>query len=442
MTNITFKNGLPLLLQPYPGSEVGLVAANSGCCCPPTPPEPSCFCGHFCSYFIELVEPSEIAVKTPIYLCLVNRAEAVASINNFIFELPELLIPRSFGSGATGGVFGQEMVVRVGHGGEGNFLVFDDTMVTNVEVGLSVGFEVTCGWNPETQSPSYNARLSILCTLYIGDFVYSHGSSAKQFEGTFEIPSECVVSEEKECFPYRYGEQAQSRSRIITPVTVTLSGDGTSSLGALTQTPYLFRPSPGPGNVDAQELVDAILAASNWTFRITARETCASGCCCEENTPITDVETSEECAVSLVAKPEELRDIDTITVVVEWDELIGECNSGNDFNFGVLEVGIDPTFACVQPGPFTIQADLRGMNLTGNLTASNSCNLWQFSGVLQLYFEGVGPFGGRPQSGINLDIFVSECHDGYVSPIPAPGTDPSWCPNDYEEPVVTLVIAP
>lgn len=165
-------------------------------------------------------------------------------------------------------------------------------------------------------------------------------------------------------------------------------------------------------------------------------------CCCQDNNFINEIESTEECAGEVFSKPVAPRDIDTMTVVVEWDGLTAELNSGNGFYSGVVEEGI-ATFTCVQPGPFPIEADLRGMAFPVAISASSDpCNLWKFSGFLQLYFEGVGPFGGRPRSAIDLDIFVSECHDGYVSPFPAPGTHPSWCPNDYAEPVVTLVIAP
>lgn len=167
----------------------------------------------------------------------------------------------------------------------------------------------------------------------------------------------------------------------------------------------------------------------------------AQQCCCEGISGISEIDLAEECGGDVLTKPDEPRDIDTMTVVVEWDGLTAELNSGNGFNSGVVSEGID-TFTCVQPGPFPIEADLRQINFASVDAYSDICNLWRFSGSLQLLFEGVGPFGGRPQSAISLDIFVSECHDGYVSPIPAPGTDPSWCPNDYAAPVVTLVVAP
>lgn len=164
-------------------------------------------------------------------------------------------------------------------------------------------------------------------------------------------------------------------------------------------------------------------------------------CCCQDNNFIDEIESTEECDGEVFSRPAAARDIDTLTVVVEWDGLTAELDSGNDFSSGVVSENID-TFTCVQPGPFEIEADLRQITFASVSASSNVCNLWQFSGTVQLTFEGVGPFGGRPQSAITLDIFVSECHDGYVEPIPAPGTDPSWCPNDYAEPVVTLVIAP
>jgi hypothetical protein len=97
------------------------------------------------------------------------------------------------------------------------------------------------------------------------------GTWARYFTGTFSIPSTCLVSPVRSCVP-----SSQQILRINTPLTITVNGDGTTSLGNLS-----MEADGGPNGTGlppefpyARDAVDAILDATSYTFRITSRDTC------------------------------------------------------------------------------------------------------------------------------------------------------------------------
>jgi hypothetical protein len=256
------------------------------------------------------------------------------------------------------------------------------------------------------------------------------------FEGEYQIPSECVVSPSQQCDGYD-GEFRQ----ITTPLTFTIDGTG-SSLGAFSSSIVRTQYESAQTFELVESVGEALRDAFTATIRITARENCLppeNVCCCEtiesfSGQRIAEQLPTDECDGDVLTKTEEPKDIDTMTVVVEWDGLTMELDSSNDF-YADVDENIE-TFTCVQPGPFPLEVNRRQMY--GGVTASNTCNLWQFYGNMSLFFWTPGGAGSQ----LPIDFAVSECQDGWVSPFPVPGTDPSWCPNDYAEPVVTLVIAP
>ena len=450
MTNITFKNGLPLLLQPAPGSDIGLVAADSGCCCPPPPPERCWNCLGSCAYFIEIEVPQGVSAKSAANFC---EGPSGSVTNQSVFLYPDqapgtltfkFTTAQAYNSGGSSGEILSASVFSVGEVDDAAFCEFSGygstpaTLVSNVLLNVSVVCREVESGSPFFVRISGYITVGIQYQFIIGTEGQCASGWQWYFEGEYQIPSECVVSPSQQCDGYD-GEFRQ----ITTPLTFTIDGT-TCSLGAFSSSTV----STQYESAQTFELVESVgedlRDAFTATISITARENCLppeNVCCCEGISGISEIDPDEECEGDVLTKPGEPTDIDTMTVVVEWDGLTAELNSGNGFNSGVVSEGID-TFTCVQPGPFPIEADLRQITFASVSASSNICNLWRFSGSLQLLFEGVGPFGGPVGSGINLDIFVSECHDGYVSPFPAPGTHPSWCPNDYAEPVVTLVIAP
>jgi hypothetical protein len=287
MTSITFKNGLPLLLQPAPGSDAGLVAADSGCCCPPPPPD-RCWCGDLCSYFIELVEPSELAVKTPTINCNIGFASdgkvISPSLLQAIVPVTDATANQSQSQVQSGGgllLGGVTDFIQ----GYPDFLPPDVFVDTFFEAVNNADIRVSCTYDNETGLPKFSAQIAIgaearffgLGSGFLSGNIYSRG-----YVATIDISATCDVSPEKECVP-----SDQEFLRIDTPLEITVNGDGSSSLGSLGAA---IEGIPILGDYDAaKDAVDAILAASSYTFRITARENCLPICPegCDTNPAVT-----------------------------------------------------------------------------------------------------------------------------------------------------------
>lgn len=273
MTNITFKNGLPLLLQPAPGSDVGLVAADGGCCCPPPPPE-RCWCGSDCSYFIKVVEPLAVTARG-------DDCGGADTGNNILITpgLLQAIIPTYAGS--AGFVYanssqayagGMTASVTDGIAGFPAFLP-PELYYFQLRASRSVLVEISCIL--EEEQPKYYVTISFsVNVVYVFDSLgfTTLGSWRRSYVGTFEIPSTCVVSPERECYPELLG--STEFRRINTPLEITLSGDGTSSLGSLTMIDEYGENGVPPDFPYAKDAVETIAEASSYTFRITARENC------------------------------------------------------------------------------------------------------------------------------------------------------------------------
>ena len=247
MTQIRFKNGLPLLLQPAPGSDIGLVAADSGCCCPPPPPE-RCWCGGFCSYFIELVEPSELAVKTTAIDCTnqsSSEGKTIPTLLTAIFAVTGQEIWPTERNQSTSSVSNFGSLVAVSECeliGNDDFVEGDPGQNYQLfSAKRSVGFSVGCGLDSESGQPVMKGRLSLTLEAGFSNFGGLGSEGVRRtYYGEFDIPSTCVVSPERECFPDLYA--SPEFVRIDTPLEITISGDGTSSLGSLDLTETLASP--------------------------------------------------------------------------------------------------------------------------------------------------------------------------------------------------------
>jgi hypothetical protein len=427
--------------------KAGALGTSVGCCCDPPLPPPGCWCPDYCLYQIEILSPVQYGPSPPV-ACggggggSVDEKEQGGGAYAEEFEI-SLYPPCEDETQCCGPVTAPVAVNRVYASADSGYAIVRYSSELSAIAGAEISLR--CENLSEPGVVYADISLSIIVPGSIGLVDQTPRRLLNKF-ATVALDTTCSLRTGVTCNPVDPNDQVRF-AFLDVPLEFTVNAA-----------------SAGLTGWDASKTVDVPIGdqtrvtpcfnhlVNNFeaTFRITARENCLPPepyCCCKpiegsiasrisENTP------PEECDGDSITKPDEPTDIDTMTVVVEWDGLTFELNSANGFNSGIVSEGI-ATFECVQPGPFIISADQRGMGLASPVNASSDvCNLWQFSGLLQLFFEGVGPFGGRPQSGINLDIFVSECHDGYVSPIPPPGTHPSWCPNAYAEPVVTLVVAP
>ena len=308
MTEIRWKNGGPLFLQPAPGSDIGLVATEQDCCCPPPPPE-RCWCGGTCSYFIGVVEPLAVTA---------SGGDCVSGNSNNVMINPSLLqaiVPIY----PDGGDFVLENVSYAGAtGGGGALSAFVSDVVSGFPTFLpaelyyfqlrarrSATISVFCVL--EAEQPKYYAtiRLSVSVRYVFESLGFTPlGSWSRAYSGTFEVPAACVVSPERECSPEIYDSSTEFL-RIDTPLEITLSGDGTSSLGSLTMDSDSGDAGVPPEFPYAKDALDAILEETSYTFRITARENCL---------PLPD-----PCTVTIDGEPVDIRDIDPeVALDVEW----------------------------------------------------------------------------------------------------------------------------
>ena len=198
-------------MQPAPGSEFGLVAIDGDCCCPPPPPD-RCWCGSFCSYFIELVEPSGVAVKSRVIDCG-NRADNPSSVQTD--TLLQAIVPVYASSGdfyfppgfsgatALNGLVGPSLTVNVREEIAG-FPTFLPPELYYFQLGALRRASITIFCVTEAESPKFYASLLVhaAASYRFESLGFTPlGTWARVYTGTFEIPAECVVSPTKECFP-------------------------------------------------------------------------------------------------------------------------------------------------------------------------------------------------------------------------------------------------
>ena len=289
MTNITFKNGLPLLLQPAPGSDFGLVAADSGCCCPPPPPERCWDCLDLCSYIISVTEPAELAASGNPVLC--ETGQSVQGGIKIAFMYPGVL-PASLISGggegfsndsesivlgySTGAVrHSYSGIVRVTRAGDCDPGGATIDLPIGVSGSVSVGVRCVNGAEP---SP-FLVSIVATATVRIGNFLVDEKDDENGCVGSWSwsasisdvsLPATCVAPTGNTC---PSDSPVTGEIRVLdTPVDISADADGTS-VGAYTS--ETTSPGIGASYADlAAEVGEAMRDALTATFRITARENC------------------------------------------------------------------------------------------------------------------------------------------------------------------------
>ena len=278
---IRSKGGLPLMVG-------GQVAGSQECCCE-NPPPPVCLCGSFCSYFIELVAPSALSVRSRVVDCgnLNENPSSVQAEDSLLQDIVPVLqgdngdfdFPRYYTAAtALNSHLSQSLSVTVREEIAG-FPTFLPPELYYFQLFALRRASITISCVTEIEGPKFYATLLVSAAASYGmtSLGFSTlGTWARLYRGTFEIPAQCVASPRRECFP-----TSQKFVRISTPLEITLSGDGTSSLGNLSMDADGGPNSGGlpPEFPYARDAVDAILDATNYTFRITSRFACRAITC-------------------------------------------------------------------------------------------------------------------------------------------------------------------
>jgi hypothetical protein len=143
-----------------------------------------------------------------------------------------------------------------------------------------VGIAVYCRTFPLGEI-KYYARVSLYSAARF--FFESLGFTTtgvwnRSYYGELEIPASCILSPDRSCIPFN-----QEAAHIATPLTITLNGDGTCSLGNLTLIGDGGSEGIPPDFPYAKDAVDAILDGISYTFRITSRPNCKPPVACDCN---------------------------------------------------------------------------------------------------------------------------------------------------------------
>jgi len=277
-------------------------------CCPPDPPkrytcsdgvcvedeegeydEPTCggncdlpcVCTSTCSYLIELVEPSAIAVKSKFLPCGYGGELSQVITDSLITDLlPFSLVGQSEfpawqnqsaataqNNGSSFGVY----VVHEARGFQGDIPEAGNQFAAYSTASLSV----YC-YDDYSGEPKYKAQLSISANarfLFESLGFTTTGQWGRSFYKEFELPASCVSAPDRNCSSYD-----NETLHITTPLTITLSGDGTSSLGNLDMTAEYGDAGVPPEFPYARDAVDAILDGLSYEFNITSTSSCDDPC--------------------------------------------------------------------------------------------------------------------------------------------------------------------
>lgn len=296
MTNITWKNGGPLFLQPAPGSDFGLVAADQDCCCPPPPP-PRCWdCLDMCAYFIEITAPTELAVKSPAYQCVGSTGYGSVIVPYMLLGQwpddiepstgnPTSFINNSY-SAAANYVPYQWLTASVSHNLTGRGVDPIDTgecgTFSDARFSSDAAIYCTVKCTPGQSSP-FSVELQVFINVILdstfqlnnGGSGYCQGFWNWNASATFPLTSTCESSSSRQCTPTE--DEFQTLS---TPVSFSASG-ATTSLGDYgPPTEFMF----GDYGSTAKSIGESIREALTATFRITSRPSCQTAeCDCSTN---------------------------------------------------------------------------------------------------------------------------------------------------------------
>lgn len=283
MTEIRWKNGGPLFIQPAPGGgPVGLVAVDQDCCCPPPPP-PQCWdCVDPCSYFFELLLPENVSVKTPPVDCvqLIALAQGDA-VNEFSFPsaVPSPVSPAlqlSYSAVAIYPFFNQNSSHGFAFGGVVSVwtgeVAFDCAPLgnpdLNVNVVLSVNLYCTQGRMPTPVYATYGAYITTATGVVAGNAQCLSGWDW-YLEGEFDIPVDpCQSAARLTCSGY-----TDPLRLINTPLTFTITKNGCNLGGSFSTRTGLFAPDAAIHDL-VRTTGEAVRDAFSYTFRITSRPAC------------------------------------------------------------------------------------------------------------------------------------------------------------------------
>lgn len=296
MTQVMWRNGGPLRT---PGQAIG---GSQKCCCE-NPPPGECWCPGNCSYAIEVVSPSQVAIKSPRFLCpdfYTYPPDATDSAELWLFDG----LTYADGWASCFGAPSVEAYVSASGGRvqfDASFCNPDrafDFVRVHGEASISIGcFD-------EDSVPWIDVKWKVYAWRYIienAGFYYTPHSVAIAESGKRVYPSTfCQYTIDRTCYqPNSIAVPPNGFRFLSTPITLAITRQSVAVNG----TPHLYsyetfesRGYIPYDETQTADFVSAIADALSITFRITSRKSCRSTgpCCCLDGV-ITEVESSEEC---------------------------------------------------------------------------------------------------------------------------------------------------
>jgi hypothetical protein len=278
----------------------GLIGGNDKCCCE-NPPPPNCYCPDFCSYFIEVVSPSDLAVKSPANSCggLDTTMPNTKVVDGWRFsddlgegyELYEDAARVNLSDSFARSFINAGLGASVMHLGNWRreFPIDNPFNPSQPFTGYAyAGFivlaeaQVACNFY-QGAGEAYTPTINILFTARFvedGPTDVKSGAIPARFESYylgynvyFPLPVDCIYNESRSCFRPPYWHPRDGFHHVRTPLDVVVQKDKVT-IGDV-EYPLAVVPleSTEPG-LSRAPLVDEVVDAFSATFRITSRDNC------------------------------------------------------------------------------------------------------------------------------------------------------------------------
>lgn len=281
--NITWKGDGPLMVG-------GLIGGSDKCCCE-NPPPPDCYCPDHCSYYVEILSPEIVSVKSPTLSCPIYYS----NLSNEVSQ-PEWLfagIEYLPGWSVCGYPYAQPSVRGVALAGVQAEVSFNayfcnpNVSFDYVEVSGSAQITLACyeyggafSGTPQIDvSYIINARRYVTPPGYFYGIHHSHAfitSGATVFPQTY-----CQYNDKRSCGAPAYVSMPPNGFKYIeTPFDVLIERDSATLNGEETALRKNQAALDAFGSAEQLgEFIEAISGVFSATFRITSRPSCATTDC-------------------------------------------------------------------------------------------------------------------------------------------------------------------
>jgi hypothetical protein len=258
-----------------------------------------CYCPDFCSYFIEVVSPSRLAVKSPAAGCFSDLFTAAIVLDEYEFTdillTPEWRYSDTYQVGRANAdnffAFGF-LEAQVHHG---TTHIYDGACAQAINIDLSARIRVYCGndsgFIAGEADPTIAPMLEVRYFASFGRYNRTQTGCVSdcipylRYDKIIRLPSECFDSSDRRC---SFVLPPGNRFRYIkTPLDITVDSDGVTVGGEFFPNTNTVIDPCGPDPVfgeDFRDFINSTVDRHTATFRITSRPSCqAVDCSCGQN---------------------------------------------------------------------------------------------------------------------------------------------------------------